>query len=122
MSKTFSEKELEESLLSIGKTLKKVLSIEEEDLTGLEPEDLDRDATKKRNEEAIKVAISMNDTYVLTACAARIAEETRAVRDINIANATRKQLLLSRLNIIYDKYRYLKARLEQLKQRNQQNE
>ena len=121
MSESFSVKEIEEQLISLGKTLDKFIQPQEDELNGLTPEDLDREKIKKSNEESIKIASSMDNIYVLTSCAARIADETRAARDINIAKATRKQLLLSRLNIIYDKYNYLKKRLDNIKQREQQN-
>jgi hypothetical protein len=115
MSSGFSKKELGTELLSLYNTLSKYMQIATASVDILQKPDLDREIALTENKESVQKAISEDTQIAISNCSARISEESRTRRDINIARATRKQLLLSRLNIAYDRHEHIKDRLNNIK-------
>ena len=114
MSTSFANRERGTELTSIANTLDKYINLPNDSIETLTIDDLDRDTAVERNNESVQNAISADRQDILSACAARIAEESRAIRDINIAKASRIQLMLGRFNIAYNRYLYLKKHINRV--------
>ena len=76
---------------------------------GFKPEQLDRAAATKDAQEEMSLAVSENNTELIAAQAHIVHEASRVRRDVNIAQASHKQLLLGSYRTLYQR----KLQLEQ---------
>jgi len=76
-------------------------------------EQLNRAEAQTTERTEMSTALSTNDTEVVAAAARAIHEATRVRRDINIAQATHKQLLLGAYRTLYQRKLKLESDIQE---------
>lgn len=116
----FIAKALGTELNSIENILAPYVGFNNEKPKELTDSDLDRElALEEDNKNAALIIGESDDTYndIVSYMASREIED-RTRRDINIAKATRKQLMLSSIRIMHDRYAKLHAIMKEREQAN----